>query len=226
MDDKEKKGPSYRWAAFGHWLNVAFLGAGAVAGATIDPTIWAALVPAELALLWVLPDLPPFRLAVDKQYKRRSMLAERAFYLDQLWGLSPREPKGWGDRVLSALVQQEKDDYDDRVVMRGAEFQKYLEIRGIVSKLREMSALPDSRIRERDVLRFEHVMNAYLGLLVATKTLAAVCNSTDGETLRSELAILAQQLEGAEPSLRSVLLERQRLLRTQLDRLPKLTATL
>src|SRR3954454_14780731 len=125
---EEKTGPSYRWAAFSHWINWALIGAGAAAGAAIDPLLLAAILPAELAVLWVLPDLPPFRAAIDKRYKQRALLAERAFYLDHLWELTPRE-QSLGDRVLSAFVQRETDDYDDRVIHRGSEFQKYLEIR-------------------------------------------------------------------------------------------------
>ena len=75
-------------------------------------------------------------------------------------------------------------------------------------------------------MRFEHVMNAYLGLTVAAKTLASVCQSIDGVQLQTEVAELSNQLAVAESSLRSVLAERRRLLQTQLDRLPKLSATL
>ena len=63
------------------------------------------------------PNLPPFRAAIDKRYKQRALLAERAFYLDHLWELTPRE-QSLGERVLSAFVQRETDDYDDRVIHR------------------------------------------------------------------------------------------------------------
>jgi hypothetical protein len=197
-----------------------------VAGAAIDPLIWAAIIPAQLAVLWAVPDLPPFRAAIDERHRRRAMLKERAFYLDYLWGLRPPAPLPVGKRLMSLFVEQEVDDLDERVINRDAEFERYLEIRQIVSKLAEMQSLPSTRITDRDIQRFENVVNAYAGLLVACRTLYRACSAIDPDELRSELAELGPQLEGADMSLRSVLFERKRLIETQLTRRPKLEATL
>src|SRR5258706_7726389 len=191
-------------------MTLVFLAAAGALGATIDPMIWAAIVPAELAVLWALPDIPPFRAAVDKQHKKRAMLAERAFYMDQLWSLAPRAPASLLDRVASFFVQNDQDDLDQRVIHSDADHARYLEIRRIVTNLEEMRSLPGSRITQKDITRFEGVLNAYLGLLLACRTLAHACRAIDADTLTSDLQSVTHELESSSASLRSLLLERKR----------------
>src|SRR5262245_23373393 len=122
----DKPTPSYRWSAFTHWANLAFLAAGGVAGATIDPSIWALMLPAQALVLWLTPDLPPFRKAVEKRFEQDQRELERAYYLEQLWGLTPLPPQ----RGLRGLfVSAPSVPVDSRVAVRSADFERYMEMR-------------------------------------------------------------------------------------------------
>jgi len=227
LADQRKKSPSYRWAAFAHWLNLAVLAGGAAAGAIIDPAIWLALVPLEGAMLWIIPDLPPFRASIDKRHRARALQAERAYCLEQLWRVQPRPDKSAGEKMRGWFVSDEPDDYDERIVDRGeTEVQHYLEMRAIVHKLREMVPLADVRVTEQDLFRLDEVINGYLRILIACRPLAAAVYNSDVQALQGEHSDVLSRLEGADSTLRPVLLERKRLLEKQLQRIPRLQATL
>jgi hypothetical protein len=221
-----KSKPSYRLAAFGHWANLALLASGAIAGATIDPMYLFALVPIEAAVLWALPDLPPFRAFVDARDGKRRLQREREFYLEQLFGLRPRPEKTLSERVRGLFVADEQDDADSRVVGRSADFDRYLELREIVASLRRMVPLENVRVTAEDVDRIELVVGGYLRLLFACQPLRSAIRAVKREQLAAELEDVRARLAEAEPSMRSVLLERERLLSGQLERLPKLEASL
>jgi hypothetical protein len=219
----EKPTPSYRWSAFTHWANLAFLAAGGVAGATIDPSIWALMVPAQALVLWLTPDLPLFRRAVEQRFAEDQRELERAYYLEQLWGLAPLPPQ----RGLKSLfVSAEGVPVDSRVTVRSADFERYLEMRDIVRKLREMVPLANGRVTDEDIERLERVIIGYLRLLFACRPLGRAVSELDEAHLDRELAELRGRLEKADGTLRPVLLERKRLLDDQATRLPRLRATL
>lgn len=215
----------YRWAAWSHWANLTFLAAGGVAGATIDPSIWALMVPAEALIVWLLPDLPPFRASVDERNERSRLLQERTYYLDQLWGLRPR-PRSFGEKIKDMFVATDIDDVDERVIQRTGDFDRYIEMRDILKRLRDMVPLARTRITDKDVTRLEHVLISYLRLLFACRPLGKAVSELKESVLERELQDIAQRLQGADSALRPVLLERKRLLDTQLARAPKLRATL
>lgn len=221
----DKPTPSYRWAAWSHWANLAFLAATGALGATVDPSFWLLALPVEALAVWVVPDLPPFRARIDEQGEREALIAERAYYLEQLWGLRPRS-QSFGERVRGLFVAREVDDYDQRIDRRTQDCERYLEMRTILRKLREMVPLARTRVTERDVRMLERVVNGYLRLLVACRPLARAVNELEQAGLGPELAKVHERLEGADPTLRPVLLERKRLLEAQLARAPKLRATL
>src|SRR4051794_32526616 len=95
---------SYRWAAWTHWSNLAMLVAGGLAGATVDHSFWYALLPAQALVLWLAADLPPLRKAVDAKNLRAQRDAERAYYLEQLWGLTPLPAPTAGERLKQMFV--------------------------------------------------------------------------------------------------------------------------
>jgi hypothetical protein len=218
----ERFTPSYRWSAFTHWANVAFLAAGGIAGATIDPSFWALMLPAQALVLWLVPDLPPFRTAVEKRHEQKQREAERAYYLEQLWGLAPLPAKG----LKSLFVNEAEPDLDSRVVIRSADYERYLEMRDIVKKLREMVPLANNRVTELDIERLQSVIIGYLRLLFACRPLGRAVSELDQGSLERELADVRTRLEGADSALRAVLQERKRLLEHQLSRLPRMRATL
>ncbi len=218
--------PSYRWAAFSHWANLALLAAGGVAGAAIDPSLLVLLVPAQALVLWLAPDVPPFRASVDARFEHTRLLAERAYYLQQLWGLTPRPAQSMGERLTGLFVSQERDDFDERVMTRPKDFEKYLELRDILQKLRDMVPLASNRITERDVVRLEHVVNGYLRLLFACRPLGRAVSELDQPGMERELADVDARLKNADKTLKPVLHERKRLIESQLARAPKLRATL
>jgi len=220
--------PGYRTTAFTHWGNLALLAVGGIGGAVIDPAIWIALVAIEGAVLWILPDLPPFRMWVDKNWTHQEMMRERAYYLQQLWGVRPLPPlTGWA-KVAGWFAERDPHaDLDDRVMNRTApESQQYLELRAIVARLRELVHIRGARITEIEINRFEQVINGFLRLLIACQPLARALKRTDERTLRRELEALEAKTRGAEPAVRAVLSERQRLLEGQIERIPRLQATL
>jgi hypothetical protein len=218
----DKPTPSYRWSAFTHWANLAFLAAGGIAGATIDPSIWAMMVPAQALVLWLTPDLPPFRKAVEKRFELDQLERERTYYLEQLWGLSPLPPRSLKD----VFVAPPKVPVDSRVVVRSADFERYLEMRDIVRKLSEMVPLAKGRVTTEDVERLESVIIGYLRLLFACRPLGRAVSELDEGNLKRELGELSGRLNEADGALRAVLQERKRLLEHQLSRLPRLRATL
>lgn len=226
MADKAATAPSYRWEAWTHWANLALIATCGVAGATVDPSIWGLMIPAQALVLWLLPDLPPFRARVDARRERGRLAAERGYFLSQLWGMRPRAPQAMGERLRGWFVSEERDDLDERVLTRPAEFETYLEMRDILSKLRDMVPLAPTRITERDVVRLEHVVNGYLRLLFACRPLGRAVSELDQPRIERELGDIDARLVGADHTLRPVLLERKRLLESQLGRAPKLRATL
>ncbi len=222
----KKKGPSYRKEAFVHWLNLAFLLGGGVAGAVVDPIIWVLMAPLELGILWAIPDMPLFKHYTDKRWTAKEAEREREYYLEQLWGLEEVETVGFGGWVKSLLFET-VDNIDDRVVRRHSpEFEHYVEMREIVSKLREMVHVAGVRVSEAEIARFEVVINGYLRLLIACKPLARALENTDERALKRELKELQGKVRKAEPSVAAVFRERQKLLTDQLTRVPKLKATL
>lgn len=222
--DTEKKGRQYRWRAFTHWLNLAFLAAGGVAAATIDPSILLAIAPIEAGLLWVLPDLPGFRKKIDRQQSMNEILKERAYYVEQLWGLYP-ESKTMGKVIASWFTESPPDDVDHRVIKREEQtFKEYFELRQIITKLRELEQVRGVRITAQDT-RFEQVVNGYLRFLIAARALAKALQGIDEIQLRHELDDIDRRMENAHPELRAALLERRRLKVASLERLPKMQAT-
>lgn len=226
-DKKEAKSGRYRWQAFSHWLNLGFLAASGLAVVALGPV---ALIPAlalEAGALWVVPDLPPFRRKVDQRLEFKDLMVERAYYLDQLWGLRPEPPRRLGARMASLLAETVVDDLDDRIERLDSRAAEYLELRQTVRKLRELRQLRDVKLREFELARFELVINGYLRLLISSRVLAEGIARLDETRLRRELTEVYQQLEDADKSqLRAVLTERKRLCEARLARLPKLVATL
>jgi len=131
----------YRWYAFTHWLNLAFVAGAGVAGAFIDPIFAIMAAPLELGALWVIPDLPFFRVRVDQIESAKDLARERAYYLQQLWGLGPplrkTRPTTLGKRIAGWFVEVDDENVDQRVINRDAAFQKYLDMRDILAKLKQ-----------------------------------------------------------------------------------------
>src|SRR5262245_12751119 len=133
--ERKSKAP-YRLHAFTHWLHLSLLAATGVAGAVVDPSLWLLAVPIEMAALWVIPDLPPFKAKVDRAHALRELARERAYYLDQLWGLA-NSKKSLTRRMADWFFDVE-EDLDARVISRDSAFERYLELREIVGKLIEL----------------------------------------------------------------------------------------
>ena len=226
MPPADPQAPSYRWEAFRHWANVAVLAAGGVLGAVHDPAWWVMTLGLQAGVLWVVPDLPPFKRAVDEKHKASRLQQERAYYLAELWGLDdPPAPEGpWWKRVF---VEAEPPDVDSRIRYRSLPAARdYLEMRDIVRKLGELRNMPGVRISTADLDRLELVTNGYLRLLIATRPLQAALDKTDTNALQRTLRQLQAELEDADPSVRPALQERMRIATSQLERAPKLEATL
>jgi hypothetical protein len=218
--------PSYRGAAFTHWLNLVFLAAGGLAGAFIDPMIWVGVVALDGAMLWIVPDLPPFKIAVDRRFSTEEMAKEREYYLQQLWGLRPFEYASMGERVKSWFLDVKKDNADDRVVRRGSrEFANYLEMRTILAKLRELVNVRGVKIAEQEVTRLEQIVNGYLRLLIACAPLDKALESMDSQRMGKEVEEVKARMAQADPTVRLALAESLRLKQEQLARLPKMQAT-
>jgi hypothetical protein len=222
----EEKAPNYRWAAWSHWANLAFLASAGVAGATVDPILWALALPVEALIVWLLPDLRVFRAAVDQAGEGATLLAERAYYLAQLWGLGPPRRRALSARVASLFVARDVDDLDERIQRRPHDAEKYLEMRQILQGLRAMVPLARTRVTQRDVLLLENVVNGYLRLLLACRPIGRALSALEQAGVGADLAEVHERLETADATLRPVLLEQKRLLETQLARVPKLRATL
>ena len=219
----KKRGPSYRKEAFAHWLNVAFLIGGGIAGAVFDPIIWVLMAPVEIGILWAIPDMPLFKHYTDKKWAVDDVVRERAFYLEQLFGLQEQEDRGF----FANLFLEPEGDVDDRVLRRQSrEFIHYLEMRAIVAKLREMVHVGGVSITESEIARFEVVINGYLRLLLGCKPLAMALQNTDERGLKREIKELEAKLKKADRQVAPVFRERKKLLGDQLARVPKLKATL
>jgi hypothetical protein len=220
------RGPSgkYRWSAFTHWLNLAFLGAAGVAGAIYDPAIWLVVAPLEAGAMWVVPDLPSFRAAVDAAGDADRHHQERAYYMDQLWGLRPAKRVGLLKRLLTDV---EPEPLEVRVIGRDdPAFRLYTELHEIMGKLRELQGVRSVSIPAPAFERLDRVITGYLRMVVAYRALARALRGLDETQLQRDLAEVEAKLVGARPELRSVLLERKRLCEARLERLPRLHATL
>lgn len=218
--------PPYRWEAFRHWLNLGVLVAGGFLGLVHDPMWWVAAGGVQAATLWVVPDLPQFRRGIDKKYSAKRVLDERAYYLEQLFGLAdpPGPKRGFLSRML---FEAPPVDLDSRIIERHSkECREYLEMRDIVRKLDELRHVRGVRLHESDVNRLELVINGYLRLLIACEPLQQAVSGLDRRRLERDVADIEAQIPKADASVRPALVERLRLARTQLERHPRLEATL
>ncbi len=225
MSDGQDQKPPYRWEVFRHWANLALIAAGGVAGAVHDPMWWAFTAVAAGGVLWVVPDMPPVRAAIDKRYRASDLLRERAYYLNELWGLNEPPPRGgWLKRLF---VTEEAPDPDAYIRDRSSlACRDYLEMREIVRKLGEMRAVPGTKLSSADVDRLELVINGYLRLLIAMRPLSAALQRLDVPKLQREVRELERELPEADLTVKPVLMERLRIARAQLERYPRLEATL
>ena len=224
---KHRKG-KYRWKAFTHWLNMGAMVAGGAAAVALGPLALLALVPIEAGVLWVVPDLPGFRKATDEALDQEELMQEREYYMDQLWGLRPQRPKGFGQKLKGLFVTTPTVDLEDRVMNRkDPSFRHYMEMKGIIAKLHELEQLRGVSIPERQFARFEMVINSYLRIVIACRAIGSALQASNASQLKRELAEVEDKLSaGPRGELRAVLLERQRLLKARLAKLPKLQATL
>lgn len=79
---------------------------------------------------------------------------------------------------------------------------------------------------DEDGPHLEHVVNGHLRILIACRPLGAAVRGADQQQLERELEEVNERLEEATATLRPVLIERKRLLDKQLERIPRLGATL
>lgn len=225
---QEAKAPYQRYA-FLHWLNLGILAVGGVA-ATQDPSVLVGLVPLELGVLWILPDLPFFRTWADKTFQQQQATQERAFYLEQLFGLKPRAEKTLMGKLKTLFVDtapETGDQVDLRIATPDSpDARRYLEMRAIINRLRELSGVRGALVGELELNRFENVVNGWLRLLIACRPLYQAISRIDERTLKNELTQLERKQEEADGPLKAVLAERIRLLAGQLERIPRLQATL
>lgn len=218
--------PPYRWEAFRHWANLAVLGAGTLLGAVHDPLWWVATAGVQVGVLWVLPDMPPWRAHINKKHAAAALYHERAYFLNQLWGLNdpPPPPGNWLTRLL---VEQPLPELDQLIRdTRDPAARDYLEMRDIVRKLSELRQVPGVSLSQSDIDRFDVIVNGYLRMLFACRPLQAALSSIDVRRLERDVAEIAAALPNADASVRVALTERLRIARSQLDRRPKIDATL
>ncbi|MEQ1505042.1 MAG: hypothetical protein ABMB14_22605 [Myxococcota bacterium] len=222
----EPSPPPYRREAFVHGVNLAFLAAIGALG-FYEHGLWLLALPIEAAILWIVPDLPPFRMMVDRKHRERSHADERAYYLDQLWGLHPVPTLRGLPWVASWFVEPPAPPLDERVIHTGSpEFRAYLEMRAIVERLRQLIGVRGVTLTPVDIARCEDVINGYLRLLIACQPLERAVAGVDPERLGDEIASVDGQLAEATGPLRAALSERRQLLVQRRDRLPRLEATL
>jgi hypothetical protein len=215
----------YRWHAFTHWLNLAFLAGAAFGGAVIDPIIWMLAAPLEIGAMWVLPDLPLFRTGVDRWQKSKDFAREKAYYMKQLWGLGPKR-NSLAEEFIGWFVDTDNDDLDARVLRRDDTFQQYSEMKQIIARLVELEKVRGVSIVSHEISRFEQVILGYLRYLIACRFLSEALKGIEADQLKQEIGEIDKQIKEAAADLRPVLLERRRLRDAQLERLPKLRATL
>lgn len=222
----DSKNPPYRWEAFRHWANLAFLAAGTVAGAVHDPLWWVGTAGLQAGVLWVLPDLPFWRAYVNEKHRAERLLQERAYYLKELWGLDdPPKPKG--NFVSRLFVEAPEPDLDTRILNRhDPSCRDYLEMRQIATKLNELRAVPGVQLSGNDIDRLDVIVNGYLRLLFATRPLQAAIARLELPVLRREVQQLEAELERADPAVRPAIEERIRIAEAQMERRPKLEAML
>lgn len=222
----EKQDPPYRWEAFKHWANLAVLGFGTVAGAVHDPLWWVATAGVQAGVLWVLPDIPTFKAAVDRKHRALRLHQERAYYLKEIWGLNePEAPEsGWLKRLF---VEEPLPELDTLIRdRRDPACKDYLEMRDIVRKLSELRAVPGVMLNQNDIDRLDVIINGYLRMLFACRPLQTAVEKMDVRRLEYEVANMVRALQDADPSVRPALSERLRIAKNQLERRPKLDAML
>lgn len=222
----DRNQPPYRWEAFRHWLNLGVLAVGGFLGLAHDPMWFVAVAGVQAATLWIVPDIPPFRKGIDTKYREKRLYDERAYYLDQLFGLAapPGPKKGFLARLL---FEGPPVDLDSRVIERNSkECRDYLEMREIITKLDELRHIRGVRLTEGDINRLEVVVNGYLRLLISCEPLEQAVAGLDRRRMERDVAEIELQLPSADSTVRPALVERLRLGRTQLERHPKLEATL
>lgn len=222
----ERTSPPYRREIFLHGLNLGFLTAAGIAG-FYDPNLWFLAMPVEAALLWILPDLPPIKMWVDKRHQAEALAEERRYYLEQLWGLNAPDRKPPFAALLALFVESPPDNPDLRVQARGSsQFQAYLEMRTIVNHLRELVGVRGVHLTDVELGRCEQVINGYLRLLIACRPLERAVSGGDLVKLDEDIAEVDEKLAEADGPVRAVLTERRQLLAQQRERLPRLEATL
>ena len=203
----DRNAPPYRWEAFRHWLNLGVLAAGSFLGLVHDPMWFVAVGGIQAATLWVVPDVPPFRKSVDEKYRQQRLLDERAYYLDQLFGLAdpPGPKKGFFARLF---FEGPPVDLDSRIVERhGKECRDYLEMREIIKKLDELRNIRGVRLHENDINRLEVVVNGYLRLLISCEPLEQAVAGLDRRRLERDVAEIEQQLPRADATVRPALVQ-------------------
>ncbi len=225
---RRKKERSYRWYAFTHWLNLGFLALGGVATFMFGPAVWLVFGPVELGILWLVPDLPSFRAMIDRSAESDDILREREYYIRQLWNVSPRPPKTFGEKIAGLFTESSDDNMDDRVINRNSHtFLEYQEMRGIVRKLNELEEVSNvTAITEREIKRFEQVINGYLRYTIAAKSLQTALNDLNESSIERDIADIDKKLSTTDRQLHPVLQEQRQLKLARLKHIPRLRAKL
>ncbi len=220
-----RKSSTYRKATLTRTWNLGLLALGVGAGIALGPIGWLALAGAEAGVLWVVPDLPQFRAKIDKEMDEGDIMKERAYYMDQLWGLEPEPEKSLGQTITSWLTEAPPVDLNERVLNRdAASYHDYHEMVGIIAKLKELEELRGVSIPKRDINRLETVINGYLRVVIAAQSMAKSLSSVNIKSLKKELDAAQEQFESAGKTVKPALLERVRFLKAKLERLPKTQA--
>lgn len=216
----------YRLALLAHWMNLAgFVGGLGLAAITDSVFLGLATVLMEAAALWVVPDLPVWRQAVDAGKTVEGIDKERAFYFSQLFGVGTDKTRGLG------VIASDIDYLSLRGVGGGKKLGQLSAFQDLIRTSRQLNDLARIRRRGGDLTPWrlanvEVAINGWLRLQFGAEALERAIARVPEDKLWAEVDKLKEQIRTSPPPVAAVMKERLRQALHKLRTLPKLSARL
>lgn len=184
-----------------------------------------ATVLVEGAVLWILPDVEPFRRYVDANQTVAGLGRERAHYVRELFGLESGR-----HGFLGVLEDPTNADYlalHRPSPRRSAGWPVFQELLRTSEELRALSAArPNGTLTSGQLARVEVAVNGWLRLQYGAAALERAVARVPESKLWAEVDALKEQIRTSPPPHAAVLKERLRQALHKLRALPKLHARL
>lgn len=210
---------SYRWSVFKHWVNLAYLTGVVTLGLIGGVEVLGLGLLIEGFALWVLPDIPQVKLALDAVDRTARIERQRWYYLKVLWRVKPPEA---GNPFISSAINWagHVGNWNNTEIAK-----VFTRLCRLVEGLRDFQKARPESISNEALLRIDEMINGWLSLLYVLQTTDESLGQINQSALLKEFEKLKLAVDKADPddkAIRIVLCERLRAIKSKVDSLPKL----